>query len=157
MSRISTSGSGRPSTRTGQPQWDLARRVCALGPRGGAAKQQQRSTALGALGGDVAGVVARVAFVLVGGVVLLVDDDQTEILDRREHGRARADADPRLARAQTPPFLVALGRAQLRVQYRDGVAEAFDETPTICGVSAISGTSTIAPRPCCSAVAAARR
>ena len=128
MSSTWTSGSGRPSTRPGRRS-GRGHGDDALRPRGGAAQQQQRSAALGALGGDVAGVVARVALVLVGGVVLLVDDDQPEILDRREHGRARADADPRLALAQAPPLLVALGRAQLRVQHRDGVAEAFDEAP----------------------------
>ena len=36
--------------------------------------------------GPVAGVVAGVGLVLVGGVVLLVDDYQPESCDRREHG-----------------------------------------------------------------------
>ncbi len=71
--------------------------VDALRPRRGAAGEQHRAAARGALGGDVARVVARVALVLVGGVVLLVDDDQPEIVDRREHGRARPDAHARLA------------------------------------------------------------
>ena len=61
--------------------------------------------------------------------MLLVDDDQAEPLDRREHGRARPDADARLALAQPPPLGVALARAQLRVQHRDRLAEAFDEAP----------------------------
>ncbi len=59
--------------------------------------------------------------------MLLVDDDQAEIVDRREHRRARAHADARLALAQAPPLGVALGGAQPRVQHRDGVAEALDE------------------------------
>ncbi len=61
--------------------------------------------------------------------MLLVDDDQAEVLDRREHGRARAHAYPRLALAQPAPLGVALARAKPRVQHRDGVAEAFDEAP----------------------------
>ena len=40
--------------------------------------------------------------------MLLVDDDQPEVVDRREHRRARTDADPRLALAQAPPLGVAL-------------------------------------------------
>ena len=96
MSRIWTSGSGRPSTRPGRRSGrgtarTLSGRGVAL-PRSSSAPQRAARCDR-----DVAGVVARVAFVLVGGVVLLVDDDQTEVFDRREHGRARADADPRLA------------------------------------------------------------
>ena len=109
----------------GQPH--AAQRVDALGPRRGAAGDEQRAGLLGAARGDVAGVVARVALVLVGAVVLLVDDDQPEPLDRREDGRARADADARGARAQAAPLVVALAGGELGVQDRDGVAEAVDE------------------------------
>ena len=56
--------------------------------------------------------------------MLLVDDDQPEVGDGREHRRARADRDARLARAQPPPLVVALALAERRVQQRDGVAEA---------------------------------
>ena len=101
--------------------------VHALRARGRAAGDQQRAAACGALGGDLAGVVARVPLVLVGGVVLLVDHDQAEVGDGREHRRARPDADPRLALAQPPPLLVALGRGHPRVQHGDGVAEARGE------------------------------
>ena len=59
--------------------------------------------------------------------MLLVEHDQAEIGDRREHGRARPDADARLALAQAPPLLVALPGRQPRVQHRDGLAEALDE------------------------------
>ena len=56
--------------------------------------------------------------------MLLVDDDQAEVARRREHRRARAHADARLARAQPPPLVVALAVREPRVQHRDGVAEA---------------------------------
>jgi hypothetical protein len=89
--------------------------------------------------------------------VLLVDHDQPEPLDRREDRRARPDRDPRLARAQPPPLVVALALAERGVQQRDRVPEARLEAPDVCGVSAISGTSTITPCPRSSARAAARR
>ena len=56
--------------------------------------------------------------------MLLVDHDQPEVADRREDGRARADRDARLARAQPPPLVVALALAERGVQQRDRVAEA---------------------------------
>ena len=105
----------------------IAGRVHALGARGGASEQQQRAARAGALGGHVAGVVAGIALVLVGGVVLLVDHDQAEALDRREHRRPRADAHARLAAAQAPPFLVALAGTQPRVQHGHRLAKALVE------------------------------
>ncbi len=56
--------------------------------------------------------------------MLLVDDHEAEVGERREHGRARADRDARLAALEVQPLVVALALAQLRVQNRDGVAEA---------------------------------
>ena len=99
----------------------------ALRPRRGAAGQQQRALERGAPLGHHARVVARIALLLVGGVVLLVDHDQAEVVERSEHRRARADADARLAAAHAPPLVVALARGELRVHDRHGVAEALDE------------------------------
>ena len=110
-------------------QLEVRQRMPGLRPRRGGADQQPRAGAAGALGGDRAGVVARVALVLEGRVVLLVDDDQPEVGDRREDGGARADGDPRLAGAQAPPLVVALALAERGVQQRDGVAEARLEAP----------------------------
>src|SRR5262249_58983961 len=98
--------------------------VDALGSRRGAAQKQQGAGASRALGGEVSGVVAGVALVLVGAVVLLVDDDQAGLLDRSEDGRSRANAHARLPPAQPPPLRITLARAQARVQHRDGIAEA---------------------------------
>ena len=108
-------------------QAHAAQRVDALGPRRRGAREQQRAGLPGAALGDVPGVVARVALVLVGGVVLLVEHDQAEPLDRREDRRARADADARGTAAQPAPLVVALARRQLGVQDGDGVAEAVGE------------------------------
>ena len=101
----------------------------ALRPRRGAAGEQQRALELRPPLRDHARVVAGVALLLVGRVVLLVDDDQPEVLERREHRRARADAHARLAPAHPPPLVVALALRQLGVHDRDGVAEALDEAP----------------------------
>ena len=59
--------------------------------------------------------------------MLLVDDDQADLLQRREHRRARADAHPGLPRAQPLPFVVALPPRERRVEHRDDVSEAFLE------------------------------
>ena len=61
--------------------------------------------------------------------MLLVDDDQPEVADRREDGGAGPDRDPGLAGAQPPPLVVALALPQRRVQQRDRVAEARLEAP----------------------------
>ncbi len=54
---------------------------------------------------EIARVIARGVLLLEGGVVLLVDHDDAQPLDRREHRRARARARPArspIARAPTP-------------------------------------------------------
>lgn len=61
-----------------QPQ--AGERDHALGPRRRAAGEQHRPVLLGPAHGDGAGVVARVAFVLVGGVMLLVNHDQANVV-----------------------------------------------------------------------------
>ena len=59
--------------------------------------------------------------------MLLVDDDQAEVADRGEDGRARADADAGLAAAQPPPLVVALAGGEGRVEDGEAVAEAGAE------------------------------
>ena len=58
--------------------------------------------------GKVAGVVARRILLFVRGVVLLVDHDQTEVLERREKRRAGADHDLRPAFANPLPLPPAI-------------------------------------------------
>ena len=89
--------------------------------------------------------------------MLLVDHDQAEPVDRSEDRRARADADPGLAAPQPPPLVAALAGGEARVEHRDAVAEASRKRASVCGVSPISGTSTITPRPRSSAASAAAR
>ncbi len=73
--------------------------------------------------GDVAGVVARSFFLLVGRVVLFVDDDQREIGDRGEDRRPRADDHARFAALDAVPLLGALAIGERGVQDGNFVAE----------------------------------
>ena len=61
--------------------------------------------------------------------MLLVDDHEAEVGHRREHGRARPDADARLPAAQAQPLVMALAVAHSRVQHGHGRAEARLEAP----------------------------
>ena len=84
--------------------------------------------ALRAQDGEVARRVAKAAFVLLErGVVFLVDDDHAEIGHRREHRRARAEHDARLARDALPPGGEALGVGERGMQHRDRHGETFAE------------------------------
>ena len=95
----------------------------ALGPRRRGAVHRDRALERRPLGGDRARVVARVGLLLVRGVVLLVDDDQPDAAHRREHGRPRADDDPRLAPRDPVALVAPLRRTERRVHDRDAVAE----------------------------------
>ena len=57
---------------------------------------------------DVARMVARRLVLLVGGIVFLVHDDETEVPDGREDRAARPHHHARLARADTVPLVVTL-------------------------------------------------
>ena len=99
----------------------------ALGPGRGAAGEQRRSGFARPVAGDLARVVARIALLLVGGVVLLVDHHQAEVAHRGEDRRARADADPRLARGRRCHSSRRSPGAQPRMEQRHAVAEARRE------------------------------
>src|SRR6185503_9014146 len=96
----------------------------ALRPRRRRAVHSNRALERRALGRDGARVVAWIGVLLVGGVVLLVDDDQPETGHRREDRRARADDDAGLAARDPLALVAALGVGQPGVQDRDAVAEA---------------------------------
>jgi hypothetical protein len=117
--------------RRGDPaaELDPLERLPGLGPRRGRAEDRDRSLERRPLGGDGAGVVARVRLLLVRGVMLLVDADHAERRERREHGRAGADDDRRLAADDPLPLVPPLGLGESRVEQRDPVPEARDEAP----------------------------
>ena len=76
--------------------------------------------------------------------MLLVDDDQArDPVQRREHGRPRADHNVDLAAADPMPLVVALARGQPAVLNSHALAERPSRKVDVtAGVSAISGTST---------------
>ena len=102
-------------------------RVPGLRARRRRAEDRHRPLERGPLGGDGAGVVARIRLLLVRGVVLLVDADHAERRERREHCRAGADHDTGLAGDDPLPLVPPLGLREAGVQKRDAVAEARAE------------------------------
>ena len=110
-----------------------ARVVIGFERRRGRAEQHGRAFEARAIDGDVAAVVARRFFLLVAGFLFLVHDDQAEIFERRENGRARADDHLRFASPDAPPFARALdiraGRCAARRRLRR-IARAPDARPT---------------------------
>ena len=100
-----------------------ARVVIGFKRRRRRAEQRHRAFQARAIDRRVAPVVARHFFLLVAGLLLFIDDDQAEIFERRENGRARAHHDAHLAVAHAPPFAGALDIGQAAVQYRDAFAE----------------------------------
>ena len=119
MSTMSMCGSCRPSTRCGQLEqpvfaglrrWRSSRarawpsRGCTAAPASFAAHDR-----------DVPSVVPRGLVLLVGRLVLLVDDDQPQVPDRGEDGRAGPDDDPRLAGGEREPAVEPLALAQVAV------------------------------------------
>ena len=75
----------------------------------------------------VATVVARRLGLFVAVVVLFVDDDQAQILNRRKHARSRRDNHARLASADASPLLGTLGIVECGMQNRHPIAEARKE------------------------------
>ena len=105
----------------------LVRVVPALERRRRAPQHRHAAGPVGAEHGEIARVVAEALFLLVGGVVLLVDDHDAEVAHRREHRRARADRQRHRAGPQRTPRARALALGEARVQHRDRVAEAGPE------------------------------
>ena len=75
----------------------------------------------------VAGVIMRAVLLLVGGVVLFIDDDQTEIGIGQKQRRARADHHRHLVRRHRGPGARARARRHLRMPFRRPRAEAGGE------------------------------
>ena len=92
--------------------------VVRLQRRRGGAEQRDGSFEARTIDGSVAPVVARRFLLLVARFLLLVDDDQAEIFERRENGGARADHDAGVSVAHAPPFAGALTIRQSRCAVR---------------------------------------
>ena len=98
--------------------------LVALGRRRRRGQHHHGAGQAGAHDAHVARVVAQPVLLLVGRVVLLVDDHEAEARQRREDGRARPDHQPRAAVADPPPLVPAFARPEPAVQDGQRVAEA---------------------------------
>ena len=99
------------------------RGICRFNRRRGRAEQQQRVVLRTAELRDVARVVARRIFGLITRLLLFIQNDEPEVLQRCKHRAARAQHDAHLTAADALPLVVALGERQRAVQHRDVTAE----------------------------------
>ena len=81
----------------------------------------------GAFRGDRSCVVPGIGLLLVGLVVLLVDDDQADTVERSEDRGPSADDDPRVTARDPRPLVTPLGVTERRMDDRDRVTEALPE------------------------------
>ena len=109
-------------------QVDAFQLLPGFGTRGRGAQHKEGFVRLRPLASDLPGVVAWVALLLVGRVVLLVDHNQPEVVQRSEDRRPRADADRRLAGPEPLPFVEPLSSRKRRMEDRYPVAEPGLET-----------------------------
>ena len=119
-----TGGNG-PASRP--PSSSRSRLPHALWTRRRAAEHGHGAFERCALRRDGARVVARIGLLLVRRVVLLVDADDAEPCNGREHRRPRADHDSRLASSDPRTLVAPLRLRQRRVEHRDLLAEARAE------------------------------
>src|SRR5438128_1882895 len=61
-------------------------------------------------------MITRRFFLFVSRLVFFIDNDESEVLERREDSAARADNDPRASGMDLVPFIVALAFGQMAVQ-----------------------------------------
>ena len=100
-----------------------AQRVGALRARRGGAGDQHRGVRGRAALRHGTGVVARIALMLVGAFMLLINDDHPDVPQRSEDRRARANAHARLPALERKPFVASRSVTHPRVQHRDDLAE----------------------------------
>ena len=85
----------------------------ALHRGSGRSQHHDGAFALRAHDRNIAGMIARGLFLLVGMLVFLVHDDQSERVDGCEDGRSRTDHDTRPSLANLVPFVVALSARKM--------------------------------------------
>ncbi len=78
-------------------------------------------------------MIAGSLFLLVGGVVLFIHDNQRQITDGSEHRRARAHNNAGIAGADSPPLLSALIGRERRMQDGNFVSEKIMQVGGCCG------------------------
>ena len=104
-----------------QPVFSDRSVVIALQRWRGASQNDDAFLDLRAHDRDVARMIPWRFLLFVSGFVFFIDDDESEIFQRREDRAARADHDPRAAGMNFVPFIVAFAFGQMTVQNRDGV------------------------------------
>ena len=120
MSSTWTVGRARSSARPrnlGQPVLALTRMVKRFERRRGRAEHHRHPLKMPAHHGHIARVVMGRFLLFVGMLLLLVDDDDAEVFQRREHAGARADDDPDAPGPDMLPLVVPLARRQMAVQH----------------------------------------
>ena len=85
----------------------------------GRPEHDRRARQLAQPDGHVTRLEPRRPVALVGGIVLLVDDDEPDVGQRSDDGQPRPDDDVHLARPDAPPLVGALAVAKARVDERD--------------------------------------
>ena len=120
---------GAGPLRQGQPRIAPLRHVLErLERRRGRSEHDGYLRALRPPDCQIARRVAEAFLLLVGGVVLLIDHDEAELVERGEYRRAGADDDPRLTPMGGAPGVAALAGAALRMHDDDAGTEAALET-----------------------------
>ena len=66
-------------------------------------------------------MISRCFFLFVSCFVFFIDNDESQILQRREHRATRADHNPRATGMNLVPFIVAFALGQMTVQNSDVV------------------------------------
>ena len=79
------------------------------------AQDDQRAGSLPSYDGDIPAVIARTLFLLVRGIVLLIDDDEADSIEGREDGRPRANDDVHVTLTNPLPLIMALTRGETAV------------------------------------------
>ena len=86
--------------------------------RSRAAENHRAAFLLGPENRDITSVIARRFFLLVGALVLFVDDDDTQLVQWREYRAAGPNHDPRGARMNSTPLIEALALGKMAVKHR---------------------------------------
>ena len=123
----------RPAGRSAGPRAGSGRsgRADAVDRGRGRPEDDGRAGQPAELDGDVAGLEPRRPVALVRGVVLLVDDDEADVGQRRQDREPRPDDDVHVAAADASPLVGALAVAEAGMDERDPGVEvgpqAIDE------------------------------
>ena len=98
-----------------------------LSRRRGGAQHERAAVAPRHLGRDLARMVARTRALLIAGLVLLVDDDETQVAERAKERRTRADDNAGRTAGDHIPLVQALASRKTRMEHGYRLAKARAE------------------------------